>query len=105
MQNQKNVPISKTCRISKRKKLLSEFIVDESKNDRHDVICKECISDIGENELGACCKEHFDDMIIAYNYDHFSMSLYVIECLQKNEAEIPKQLLDRMFKVLQRSGM
>jgi hypothetical protein len=64
LQNQKNVPISKTCRIYKRKKLLSEFLLDESKNDRHDVICKECNGDNGENDLLF--------LMIYYNYDHFS---------------------------------
>jgi superfamily II helicase len=40
--SEKPIPINKVCRICKKKKLLTEFEIDESANDRHSTVCKTC---------------------------------------------------------------
>jgi MoaA/NifB/PqqE/SkfB family radical SAM enzyme len=51
-----NPPVSKKCRIYRKRKLLTEFEVDESTKDRHNVICKDCKA---EESWGGCCRDHF----------------------------------------------
>ena len=95
------VPIDKVCRICKQKKLLTEFEINESTKDRHDIICKDCNT---KGADGACCAYHFQEMAVSYTYAQLALTLNVVEALQQNRIEIPSELLDRMYQIIQRSG-
>lgn len=79
-----NPPVSKKCRIC----LFSEFEVDESTKDRHNVICKDCKA---EESWGGCCRDHFEEMIITCTHAQLSLNLRVIEALEQHEAQIPDE--------------
>jgi superfamily II helicase len=98
---EKPIPIDKVCRICKQRKLLTEFEIDESKKDRHSKICKDC--DVEEAD-GICCAYHFQEMAVSYTYAQLALTLNVVEALQQNEIEIPSELFDKMYQIIQRSG-
>ncbi|MFY9868857.1 MAG: hypothetical protein WAK17_03990 [Candidatus Nitrosopolaris sp.] len=78
-----NPPVSKECRICRKRKHLTEFEVDESTKDRHNVICKDCKA---EESWGGCCRDHFEEMVITCTHAQLSLNLRVIETLQQHEA-------------------
>ncbi len=100
--SEKPVPVDKKCRTCK-KKLLSEFPVDESAYDRRSTVCKACESD--EPVYGACCQYHFEEMMIANTYNQLQLLLQVVEALQCNKAEIPRELLEKMFRITHLAGV
>jgi hypothetical protein len=81
---------------------LTEFEVDESTKDRHNVICKDCKA---EESWGGCCQDHFEEMVITCTHAQLSLNLRVIEALQQHEAEIPDELLQKMYQIVCRSGL
>jgi hypothetical protein len=93
-----NPPVSKKCRIC----LFSEFEVDESTKDRHNVICKDCKA---EESWGGCCRDHFEEMVITCTHAQLSLNLRVIEALEQHEAQIPDELLQKMYRIVCRSGL
>jgi hypothetical protein len=101
--SEKPVPVDKKCRTCKKKKLLSEFPVDESTYDRRSTVCKTCESD--KPVYGACCQYHFEEMMIANTYNQLELPVQVIETLQYNKAEIPRELLEKMFRIVHKSGV
>ena len=66
------------------------------------IICEDC----NTREVdGPCCESHFQEMAISYTYAQLALTLNVVEALQQNEIEIPSELLDRMSKIVHRSGI
>lgn len=101
--SEKSIPVDKKCITCKKKKLLTEFEVNESEKDRHNTVCKTCASN--EPVYGACCQYHFEQMMIANIYTQFQLQLQLIEALQDNEAEIPPNLLEKMYRVAHKGGI
>ena len=66
-------------------------------------VCKACESD--EPVYGACCQYHFEEMMIANTYNQLQLLLQVVEALQCNKAEIPRELLEKMFRITHLAGV
>jgi hypothetical protein len=92
-------PINKVCRICKKKKLLTEFEVDESANDRHSTVCRTC-----DKHDYTCCQYHFEQMMIANTYNQSQLLLQMVKALQDNGAEIPRELLEKMYQIAHKGG-
>ena len=54
---------------------------------------------------GACCKNHFDEMVAVNTYNQLDLLLQVVEALQYNKTEIPRELLEKMFRIVHKSGV
>jgi len=92
------VPISKSCSGCGETKLLSEFKIDESKNDRLGDICKFCQAHAHEI-FGTCCETHFNEVLVANTFTQLANLLEVLDVIRQNEIEIPKELLKKMFEI------
>lgn len=61
--------------------------------DRHNKICN------ARKEKEFCCWEHFEEMLISNAYTQADYNLDVLELLQQNGAEIPSEILDKMYEI------
>ena len=104
-----NPPISKRCRLCKENKLLSEFDFSNRTRDKHTADCKNCVEKKFEGEgdepYGACCQHHFEEMVVTNTYNQLELLLQVVEALQCNKAEIPRELLLKMFRITHLGGV
>lgn len=93
----KSIPIDKTCRLCGQRKLLSEFdFYNNAKNKRLST-CKSCVEKKDENDEPACCQYH---LMITNSYNQLELLLEVVETLQYNKVEIPRELLAKMFRIV-----
>jgi protein-arginine kinase activator protein McsA len=92
-----NPPISKTCKVCKVKKLLIDFEFSNNAKNKRVRICKTCVEEKDE-PYGACCQQHFDEMVISNTFTQLELLLQVVEAAQYN-IEIPHELLAKIFKI------
>jgi hypothetical protein len=75
----------------------------------HTNICKNCAEKKYEGEgdepYGGCCQHHFEEMMIANTYNQLELLIQVVEALQYNEAKIPHELLEKMFRITHLTGV
>ncbi|MGA9149983.1 MAG: hypothetical protein WBZ36_05345 [Candidatus Nitrosopolaris sp.] len=103
MKSKLNPPISKKCRICKEEKLLCEFEFSDKAKDKRVSTCKNCVGkkDEQEPDYGACCQYH---LVVTNTYNQLDLLLQVIETLQCNKVEIPRELLAKMFRIVYKGG-
>lgn len=59
-----------------------------------------------ENGFGTCCMDHFNKMMMTTStFNQFQILLQVIEIIQHNGIEIPRELLEKMLKVTHLAGI
>jgi len=50
--------------------------------------------DEDDEPYDACCQHHFEEMVVTNTYNQLELLLQVVEALQCNKAEIPRDLLE-----------
>jgi hypothetical protein len=91
----KPIPIDKTCRICRQKKLLSEFDVDEETTDLHSIICKSC------DDLALTCPGYLKSKILVNAYTQLDLLLSLVN----DGLELPDDLVDLLSEIAHRGGM
>lgn len=87
---EKPIPISQKCRTCRQEILVSEFDFSDRARDKRAATCKSCMEEKDDEPLGACCQNHFEEMVTISSYNQLSILLQIIEALQYNEVEIPR---------------
>jgi hypothetical protein len=108
MTSKLNPPISKKCRTCKEEKLLCEFDFSDNARDKRAATCKNGVGkkdESNEPDYGACCQYHFEELVVTNTYDQLDLLLKMVEALQSNGAEIPRELLEKMFRITHLAGV
>jgi len=87
-------PISKKCRICNQKKLLVEFDLDNDTRDKHNNICKQCLTG---SDLCICCIENGITNTAEPMVD-------LLIGLVKDGMTLPEKLLDKVTHLVLLSG-
>ena len=83
--------------------MLSEFQFSNRAKDKHIATCKTCIGKRNKNDeapIGGCCEDHFSEMTAINTFEQLDNLLEIVEALQYNEVEVPKELLEKISRII-----
>ncbi len=87
-------PIEKKCRVCKERKLLLDFEIDQKNKDKHENICKSCVTKVEEDD------HHSPDCIT----NKFLIGVYTqLECLLalvEDGVELPDEILEILGEIV-----